>query len=90
MPGTGWANTEYRTYRYVDEDEDSDELIETSASRHSRGKLDPRPTREEQRELYHRCRKHWAEDGVELNTADRNKMNNPSGLSVHNGVTKVL
>ncbi|ODM19372.1 hypothetical protein SI65_05990 [Aspergillus cristatus] len=69
--GTGWANMEYRSYRYTEEDGNNSTLVETDASRQSRGKFGSRPTRERQKELYDLCRKQWDRDGVQLSAALR-------------------
>jgi len=62
---------EYRTYGYKEEDGNNSTLIETDASRQSRGKFGARPTREQQGELYDLCRKQWDRDGVQLSAAER-------------------
>lgn len=62
---------EYRTYQYADGNEKESILVETDASRHRRGKIDPRRTQEEQQELYCLCRKLWDQDGVQLSAAER-------------------
>ncbi|KAL4953298.1 histidine phosphatase superfamily [Aspergillus filifer] len=94
--GTGWTNTEYRTYTFsssVDMDDlegrklDSDNasLIETVESRERRGKKGAMADREKQKELYKQGVEGWNAQGLQLSTAEREAAKVPAGKEV-NGV----
>ncbi|PLB52825.1 phosphoglycerate mutase family protein [Aspergillus steynii IBT 23096] len=78
--GTGWMNTEYRTYEFTDEVHDdlggidlqgrNVSLVETEESRTRRGKPRSPPTREEQRTLYKLGFEGWAAQGLCMNVAE--------------------
>ncbi|KAI9041292.1 histidine phosphatase family protein [Aspergillus affinis] len=78
--GTGWMNTEYRTYRFTDEVFDdlggidlqgrNANLVETEESRVRRGKPRNPPTRDDQRTLYKLGLEGWAAQGLVMNVAE--------------------
>lgn len=78
--GTGWVNTEYRTYTFTDQVYDdlggidlqgrNASLVETEESRGRRGKPRNAPTREEQRTLYKQGFEGWAAQGLCMNVAE--------------------
>lgn len=94
--GTGWTNTEYRTYTFSKEDHKDDlegnvldgdnaSLVETIESRQRRGKKGPTPDREEQKSLYRLGTQGWDEQGLQMSTAERDAAKVPEGKEV-NGV----
>jgi hypothetical protein len=94
--GTGWVNTEYRTYSFTDEahnedlegqplDGDNATLTETLESRQRRGKDGPMPGREKQKALYKLGTQGWDDQGLQMSTADREAAKVPEGKEV-NGV----
>lgn len=94
--GTGWTNTEYRTYTFSEEDHKNDlegnvldgdnaSLVETIESRNRRGKKGPTPDREEQKTLYRIGTQGWDEQGLQMSTAERDAAKVPEGKEV-NGV----
>lgn len=75
--GTGWENTEYRTYEFEASWEGADldqeaYLVETIESRSRRGKEHPMHDREKQRQLFEQMMQGWEDQGLQ----------NPSKLSV--------
>ncbi len=63
--GTGWANTEYRSYEFVSDVDEGASLQETSESRTRRlGKEIPL-TADEQRELRATAEKGWQASGFQ-------------------------
>lgn len=65
--GTGWANTEARSYTYkagVDSDEDDAMLVETTESRARRGKATPMFAKDEQDQLFHSSHQAWEDQGL--------------------------
>ncbi|KAF4634435.1 hypothetical protein G7Y89_g3681 [Cudoniella acicularis] len=62
--GTGWANTEYRSYEFVEGSEDAS-LVETRESRESRRGTEKPLTADEQRELKATAEKEWRESGFQ-------------------------
>ncbi|EYE95232.1 uncharacterized protein EURHEDRAFT_412560 [Aspergillus ruber CBS 135680] len=91
--GTGWANTEYRTYVFSEEehkddlegyllDGDNASLVETADSRSRRGKDGPTPHRERQRTLYKLGTQGWEDQGLQLSTAEREAAKVPGGKEV--------
>lgn len=93
MSGTGWKNTEYRTYVFSEEehkddlegyalDGDNATLVETLESRHRRGKDGPTPHRERQRTLYKLGTQGWDDQGLQLSTAERESTKVPGGKEV--------
>ncbi|KAJ5759220.1 phosphoglycerate mutase family protein [Penicillium odoratum] len=91
--GTGWSNTEYRSYTFSDEshsddleghalDGDNATLVETSDSRQRRGKGGPTLDREEQKVLYKLGTQSWND---QLSTEERESAKVPEGEEV-NGV----
>ncbi|EAU33827.1 conserved hypothetical protein [Aspergillus terreus NIH2624] len=80
--GTGWTNTEYRTYTFSAEehtddlegyplDGDNATLVETLESRQRRNKAGPMPDRDQQRVLYRLGTQGWDDQGLQLSTAER-------------------
>jgi broad specificity phosphatase PhoE len=91
--GTGWVNTEYRTYTFSDQidledlegnklDSDNASLIETPESRQRRGKKGPTADREKQKELYKKGVQGWDDQGLQLSTAEREAAKIPAGKEV--------
>lgn len=96
VPGTGWSNTEYRTFAFSGEahtddlegyplDGDNASLEETLESRQRRGKTGPMPSREEQKTLYKKGYQGWDDQGLQMSTADREAAKATGGEEV-NGV----
>ncbi|KAL4941812.1 hypothetical protein BDV06DRAFT_173053 [Aspergillus oleicola] len=94
--GTGWTNTEYRTYTFSDSidmddledhklDSDNASLVETLESRQRRGKQGAMADREKQKELYKQGVEGWNAQGLQLSTAEREAAKVPAGKEV-NGV----
>jgi hypothetical protein len=94
--GTGWKNTEYRTFTFTDEehkddlegfplDGDNATLAETLQSRERRCKAGPTPSREQQKTLYKLGTQGWDDQGLQLSTAERESAKVPGGKEV-NGV----
>lgn len=92
-PGTGWKNTEYRSFVFSEEthqddlegyalDGDNATLVETLESRHRRGKDGPTPHRERQRTLYKLGTQGWDDQGLQLSTAERESAKVPGGKEV--------
>ena len=58
--GTGWANTEYRSYEFVDGEETNASLKETKESRERRRGEEIPLTKDEQRELRASAEREWS------------------------------
>ncbi|KAE8149532.1 histidine phosphatase superfamily [Aspergillus avenaceus] len=80
--GTGWVNTEYRTYEFTSEihktdlegrelESDNATMVETTPSRERRGKEGPAPDRETQKSFYKIGTKGWDDQGLQLSEAER-------------------
>ncbi|KAJ5595202.1 phosphoglycerate mutase family protein [Penicillium hispanicum] len=91
--GTGWVNTEFRSFvfsgaNHTDDlegyalDGDNASLVETVESRQRRGKGGPTPDREQQRTLYKLGTQGWDDQGLQLSTAERESAKVPSGKEV--------
>ncbi|EPS34072.1 hypothetical protein POX_a00947 [Penicillium oxalicum] len=91
--GTGWKNTEYRTYTFTDEDHNEDleghpidgdnaTLTETLESRQRRGKAGPMPDRQQQKTLYKIGTQGWDDQGLQMSTAERDAAKVPEGKEV--------
>ncbi|KAL4922319.1 histidine phosphatase superfamily [Aspergillus aurantiobrunneus] len=91
--GTGWVNTEYRTYEFTDKvdlddlegeklDSDNASLVETLESRQRRGKKGPMAGREEQKTFYKQGTQGWDAQGLQLSTAEREAAKVPEGKEV--------
>ncbi|KAL2858018.1 histidine phosphatase superfamily [Aspergillus pseudoustus] len=91
--GTGWLNTEYRTYTFSDNvdlddlegrklDEDNATLAETIESRTRRGKEGPMADREKQAVYYRQGVQGWGDQGLQLSTAEREAAKVPQGKEV--------
>ncbi|KKK12296.1 hypothetical protein ARAM_001380 [Aspergillus rambellii] len=94
--GTGWTNTEYRTYTFTEKidlddlegytlESDNASLVETIESRQRRGKDGPMIDREQQKTLYKKGVQGWDDQGLQLSTAEREAAKVPQGEEV-NGV----
>ncbi|TVY59116.1 putative phosphatase SPAC5H10.03 [Lachnellula cervina] len=64
--GTGWANTEYRDYEFVDGEETNAGLVETQESRERRMGDEIPLTKDEQRELRASAEREWSENGFQV------------------------
>lgn len=93
IEGTGWVNTEYRTFVFSDEehthdlegyllDGDNATLVETVESRHARGKDGPSAHRERQRTLYKLGTQGWENKGLQLSMAGREAAKVSAGKEV--------
>ncbi|PYH88127.1 hypothetical protein BO71DRAFT_414327 [Aspergillus ellipticus CBS 707.79] len=91
--GTGWVNTEYRTYEFTEQvdledleglplDGDNASLLETTESRQRRGKSGAMAGREEQKRLYRQGTQGWDDQGLQLSTAEREGAKVPQGTEV--------
>jgi hypothetical protein len=65
MPGTGWANTEYRSYIFDEEDGMNAGIRETAESRKRRGKTGQQPSRAEQRHMFESAMQQWEAQGMQ-------------------------
>lgn len=65
MPGTGWANTEYRSYTFEANDDVNAGIKETAESRKRRGKTGRQPTRAEQRHMFETAMQQWENQGMQ-------------------------
>ncbi|KAL9005682.1 MAG: hypothetical protein Q9188_001541 [Gyalolechia gomerana] len=63
--GTGWENVEFRSYRFVDGDDENASMKETQQSRQRRGNKDKPLTKEEKVQLRETAAKTWEEQGYE-------------------------
>ncbi|KAL8783781.1 MAG: hypothetical protein Q9213_004397 [Squamulea squamosa] len=63
--GTGWENTEFRSYRFVAEDDESASIEETAESKQRRGNKDKPLTKEEKMQLRETATKKWEAQGYE-------------------------
>ncbi|KAL8766433.1 MAG: hypothetical protein Q9209_006809 [Squamulea sp. 1 TL-2023] len=63
--GTGWENTEFRSYRFVAEDDDSASIEEMTESKQRRGNEDKPLTKEEKMQLRETATKKWEAQGYE-------------------------
>lgn len=92
--GTGWVNTEYRTYTFTEEspefdlvgsplDGDNASLVETIQSRERRGRSGPTLDRKQQVELYKKGTQGWNDMGLHLSTAEREASKVPGGKEVN-------
>lgn len=93
--GTGWRNTEYRTYTFSDkvdtediegnkvEGGDDASIIETSESRTHRGKTPKAPSREEQRINYRKGLEGWDQQGLQPSSKEREGDKVPEGKEVN-------
>ncbi|KAL2217571.1 histidine phosphatase superfamily [Thermoascus aurantiacus ATCC 26904] len=92
--GTGWSNTEFRTYQFTDSDNDTEDLegypldghnatlVETLESRQRRGKEGPPPSREQQKIYYKLGLQGWDDQGLQLSVAEREAAKVPQGQEV--------
>lgn len=82
--GTGWSNTELRSYNFVDEDESEEaRLVETSSSRKIRGKegsMIPAGSAEQER-LFRKAMVSWEGQGLETGeSVEREGENEDDGV----------
>lgn len=63
--GTGWENVEFRSYRFVDGDDENASMKETEESKQRRGYEDKPLTKEERVQLRRTTTKSWEELGYE-------------------------
>ncbi|KAL9575988.1 MAG: hypothetical protein Q9212_007492, partial [Teloschistes hypoglaucus] len=64
--GTGWENTEFRTYRFADADDDDSAAMEETAESYEQRKQTIKPlTKEEKLQLRETATKAWQEQGYE-------------------------
>ena len=61
-PGTGWANTEYRSYKF---DNEGDGITETAESRQRRGLQGPPLPRQVQRKMFETTMQKWEDQGMQ-------------------------
>ncbi|KAL9116489.1 MAG: hypothetical protein Q9187_006985 [Circinaria calcarea] len=61
--GTGWSNTEFRSYQFSDETGDDTSLVETKASRDGRRGTEKPLSKTEQMELRETTNKSWENNG---------------------------
>ncbi|CRG84004.1 hypothetical protein PISL3812_01350 [Talaromyces islandicus] len=91
--GTGWLNTEYRTYKFSDTVDTEDiegkklsgddaTIIETPESRTRRGKTPTAPTRDEQRVYYKKGIDGWDAQGLQPSQKEREATKVPEGKEV--------
>jgi hypothetical protein len=65
-PGTGWANTEYRSYTFEANDDINAGIRETVESRKRRGKTGRQPSRAEQRHMFETAMIQWERQGMQI------------------------
>ena len=65
MPGTGWANTEYRSFAFEANDDVNAGIRETAESRKRRGKTGRQPSRAEQRHMFETAMQQWENQGMQ-------------------------
>ncbi|KAL8888414.1 MAG: hypothetical protein Q9192_006181 [Flavoplaca navasiana] len=63
--GTGWENTEFRSFCFVDGDKENASMEETTESRERRGSKDKPMTKEERTQLRQTVTKKWQTQGYE-------------------------
>ncbi|EAW11318.1 uncharacterized protein ACLA_090110 [Aspergillus clavatus NRRL 1] len=91
--GTGWHNTEFRTFVFTEEthlddlegyplEGDNATIVETPESRARRGKDGPALDRERQRILYKIGVQGWDDQGLQLSIAEREAAKVPEGKEV--------
>lgn len=68
LPGTGWANTEYRSYIFeagIDGNDSNASIRETAESRQRRGKTSQQPSRKEQNHMFETSMQQWEAQGMQ-------------------------
>lgn len=65
LPGTGWANTEYRSYIFDEGDGMNAGIRETAESRKRRGKTGQQPSHAEQRHMFESTMQQWEAQGMQ-------------------------
>jgi hypothetical protein len=63
--GTGWRNTEFRSYQFRSETDDGASLVETLESRERRKGEETPLTESEQRQLRIAAQKSWTDSGYQ-------------------------
>jgi hypothetical protein len=92
--GTGWTNTEFRTYQFSDTVDTEDlegypvvgdnaDIVETADSRKRRGKSAEAPSREEQKALYRQGMAGWVSQNLQPSSAERRAAKVPEGKEVN-------
>lgn len=61
--GTGWENTEYRTYCFLNDNSDDTSMVETAGSKKSRRGSEKPLTKTERVELRETAKKNWEQHG---------------------------
>lgn len=64
--GTGWANAEFRTYRFPNPDDENASLEETSESRERRRGTEKPLSKTERMDLRQTTQKNWEQDGFQV------------------------
>ncbi|KAL8715850.1 MAG: hypothetical protein Q9220_000517 [cf. Caloplaca sp. 1 TL-2023] len=65
LQGTGWENTEFRSFHFVDGDDENAAIEETGESRQRRGEGEKPLTKEEKTQFRETAAKDWEEQGYE-------------------------
>lgn len=84
-PGTGWANTEFRTYEFTDSVDDDDlygrkiggdnaSILETSDSRKRRGQSGDAPPRSLQKQFFAQAMTGWENQQLQNNLTEEEKV----------------
>lgn len=68
MIGTGWANTEFRSYYFDPRRKHSASFVETTESRKRRGGADHALSEAEQRNLQESATRSWQQSGYQKDT----------------------
>ena len=66
MLGTGWTNTELRSYEFSKESDEDAPIVETAASRERRRGTEKPLSRTEQMELRKTTEKTWESGGIQI------------------------
>ena len=72
--GTGWANTEFRSYEFDTEAEETASLVETKESRSRRQGTEHPLSKTEQMELKHTAEKSWGASGFQVPVGEAAKL----------------
>ena len=64
--GTGWANTEFRSYQFTEETGDNASIVETAFSRERRRGTEKPLSKTEQMELRETTHKAWEKSGLQI------------------------
>ena len=63
--GTGWANCEYRSYRFKEEDDEDASLVETEDSKEMRRKADKPRVEMDRAQFTDAAIREWEKKGIE-------------------------